>query len=256
MALDSSLIVRGIITDLETERRPDGDAWRIVTFRADETLKGTHQPALRFIVWTNGREQELDRWKEQGRPLLVFLEESRCAVAHYRQPEYARFLFAPRSGERPHSFVELDLNGGQGAYTADLQVLTRPNEIVRATKAAIAAPPGPGRPCSAWLRFPGKGDLLRVTVPVDARLETRAHAWARSADKELRREGASALMFFRSDANVAVLQRLLDDPGAWSVAVQEGGRIVRHERWYAVREEAYRILRAWGNDVPRTIFRE
>ena len=256
MAVNSARVVRGTIVALKTERRPEGDAWRIVTFRVDETLKGVHQPSVRCVVWTNGREHELDRWKQQGRPLLLFLEESRCAVALYRQPEYARFPFAPRSGEPQRSFVDIVPNGGGPAYTADLQALDKPEEILRAVRAAVAGPSGLGMPCSAWLRFPGKGDLLRVTVPVDARLEARGQAWVKSQDKELRREAPSALMFFQSDANVALLRGLLDDPGAWNVGVEEGGRIVRHERWYGVREEAYKLLRAWGIDVPRPVVRE
>jgi hypothetical protein len=254
MAGDSSLIVRGAIIGLESEEK-DSSLWRTVTFRVDETLKGEHRPTLRFIAWTNTVEKEFDRWKEQGLPLLAFLDESRCAVAHFRQPEYGRFPFAPRHGDRKLSFILLDPKGAGPTYTLDLRKLTRPEEILEATRAAIALPREPGKPCSSWLRFPEHGDLLRVTVPVDSRLEAKAREWTRSEDKELRREGAKALMFYRSDANASILKGLLADPDFWNANTEKRG-VVHHFRWYWVREEAHGVLASWGYDVPRPVFRE
>ena len=254
MVADSSLIVRGTIIGLETETK-DSSLWRTVTFRVDETLKGEHRPTLRFIVWTNTVEKEVDRWKDQGLPLLAFLDESRCAVAQFRQPEYGRFPFAPRHGDRKLSFIALDPKGAGPAYTLDLRALTSPEEILRATRAALAMPPEPGRRCSSWLRFPGHGDLLRVTVPIDSRLEAKAGEWVRSEVKDLRREGAKALMFYRSDANASIFKGLLDDPNSWNATTQERG-VEHHFRWYWVREEAYDVLVAWGYDVPRPVLKE
>ena len=153
------------------------------------------------------------------------------------------------------SFVLLDPKGAGPAYTRDLRKLTRPEEILEATRAAIALPREPGKPCSSWLRFPGHGDFLRVTVPVDSRLEAKAREWTRSEDKELRREGAKALMFYRSDANASILKGLLADPNFWNATTEERG-VVHHFRWYWVREEAYGVLDSWGYDLPRPVFKE
>jgi hypothetical protein len=257
MAADSALVVRGTIVAMETETtRSEHTLWRTVTFRVDRTLKGEHRPTLRFVVWTNTVNKEIDRWKEQGRPLLAFLEESRCLVASSRDPEYARFPFAPRSGEHLRSFVELDPRGDHPAYTMDLRVLTWPEEILRATEAAIAVPPAPGKRCGIWLDLPGTGGFVRVTVPTDSRLEERARGWVRSEDQDFRLQGATALMSFRSDENATILRGLLDDPGSWDRAIQEGGRFTHTLRVRRVREEAYDVLRAWGYEVPRPVLRE
>jgi hypothetical protein len=61
-------------------------------------------------------------------------------------------------------------------------------------------------------------------VWLGARLEARARQWVRSEDKDVRREGASALVFFPSDANAAILMGLLDDPASWNFVIQDGAR--------------------------------
>jgi hypothetical protein len=73
--------------------------------------------------------------------------------------------------------------------------------------------------------------------------------------KDVRREGASALVPFPSDANAAIVKGLLDDPASWSVVIHEGDR-EREERVYSVREEATSVLKAWGYEVPRPVLRE
>jgi hypothetical protein len=92
-------------------------------------------------------------------------------------------------------------------------------------------------------------------VPADARLEAKALRWIRSDDKDVRREGASAMELFPSDANAAILKGLLDDPASWDVLMHEGARD-REERVYSVREEATSILEAWGYEVPPRVLRE
>jgi hypothetical protein len=256
MAADCALIARGTIVAVKTEQATEGGVWHTVGFRVDEMLKGDKRSTLQFLVWANTIERDVSRWKEHGRPLLVFLDRSSNLAAIFRVPKFARFSFAPRTGHAKGSFLELHPDAERRAYTLDIKELAQPDEILKAVRGAIAAPTPPGKLASSWISFPGHGDLLRVTVPVDSRLEARAREWTQSADKDIRREGATALGFFRSDANVAILNGLLEDPGAWDHAMEEGGRIVRRVRVYSVREQAYSVLKAWGYDVPEPLLRQ
>lgn len=251
MAADSARIVRGAVVGLETINAEEF-LWHTVTFRVDETLKGEHRPEIRFLVQSNARdEKEIRRWKDEGRPLLAFLQESRCVVATWRYREWSRFPFAPRTGYRERSFLELTPGAEKSAYDLSLKALNRPEAILRATREAVATPTAAGKLCETWLDLPGSGGLTRLHVPVDSRLEARAREWLRSPDKEFRRQGAAALVYFHSDANAAALKGLLDDPGVWIVHSLDAGRAERVERAYLVREEAYSVLKAWGYDTAR-----
>jgi hypothetical protein len=255
MAADSAVVVRGTIVAHKVEEDPPGMVWHTVTFHVDETLKGPHRPTLQFVVAANTIEKDVARWKQLGRPVLAFLDESRFVVARYRYRKFARFPLAPRNGWSKGSFLELDPNSKFRACTLDLKTLTRPEEMVRATKDAIATTPASGKLCDYWFDLPGEGGLTRLTVPLDARLEKRARQWIRSDDKDVRREGASALALFPSDENAVMLRRLLDDPASWIFVSQEGARL-RKERVYSVREAAASVLKAWGYEVPPRILRE
>jgi hypothetical protein len=226
-----------------------------VTVHVDETLKGPHRPTIQFMVASNTIDKDLPRWKQAGQPLLAFLEESRCVISRWRYRRFARFPLAPRHGGPKGSFIALDPAARPGAYTLDLKALTRPEEVIRATKDAIKAAPPPGKLCEYWFTLPGSGGLTRLSAPIDARLEARARQWVRSDDKDTRREGAAALVLFQSDANAAILKGLLDDSASWNVVFFEGAR-ERRERVYSVREEADSVLKAWGYDVPSRVLRE
>jgi hypothetical protein len=255
MAVDSSVVVRGTIVAHKSEEEPQGLVWHTVTFRVDETLKGRHRPTIQFVVATNTIEKQLPTWKQTGRPVLAFLEESRYVVSRTRLRRFARFPLSPRKGWSKGSFVELDPDVRPGAYTLDLKPITRTDEILRATREAVAAPPAPAKLCSYWFDLPHAVGWTRLSVPIDARLEAKALQWIRSDDKDVRREGASALVLFPSDANAAILMGLLDDPASWDFVIHEGAR-EREERVYSVREEATSVLKAWGYEVPRRVLRE
>ena len=98
MAADSTLIVRGTILAMKTVEKPPGYVWHTVAFNVSETIKGEHRAVREFLVLANTVEKDLQRWREQNRSLLVFLEESRYTVARWGRREYLRFPFAPRTG--------------------------------------------------------------------------------------------------------------------------------------------------------------
>lgn len=254
MAADSSLIVRGSILAVETDNERESFPWHRVYFRVEETIKGTHHRSLAFIVKSSAGDREIRQWRET-RPVLVFLKESRFVVARWRQRKYSRYPFAPRTGHSSFSIVGLDPTEETSLYDLSLTAITDPASILKVTKEAAAAPAIAGESCRYWLNVPG-GSLMRLAAPVDDRLEYRAKQWLRSEDKQFRREGVGALVFFRSEANADLLRGLFNDPGAWIHAHEKDGRIARKERVYEVREEAHAMLEAWGFEAPLPVIRE
>ena len=260
MSADSSLIVRGAIVDVTAEDDQENfSLWHTVSFRVDETLKGKPAQKLIFIVQTNTDDKSIARWKQDGRQLLAFLDESHCVVAAagtYGAGRFARFEFAPRNGYPQDSFLELSAGVESKAYDLTLRPIQSPEKTVRAVKDAVKTSQPPGKLCANWVSVPGRGELLRLAVPVDDRLEAAARGWIESDDKDFRVVGVGALIYFRSDANRRILQKLLGDAGVWNYVVDDEKQGNREVRAYAVREKAYSVLKEWGYEVSPQILRE
>jgi hypothetical protein len=253
MAADSSLIVRGTVIAEQVNEEPQGFVWHTVAFRVDETLKGEHRPTVKFIVQTNTIDKEIGRWREDRRPLLAFLDDSPRVVARWLSRKWARYPFAPRTGYRKGSFLELGRQGTTTCYTLELRALAGTEPTLEATRNAILGPVSTARLYSHTLMIPGE-NLKRLTVPVDSRLEAQARKWIASADKNLRVLGASALIYFRSDENAKLLKSLINDPASWEhQLVSEVAE--RRERVFEVREEAWSVLDAWGVQVSHPVTR-
>jgi hypothetical protein len=142
------------------------------------------------------------------------------------------------------SVVRLD--DTSGVYLSDLTHVTATDEILAATRRAIAYG-GPEERKSAVLLFqPGvKGMPNQLVVPVDSRLEAHARRWAEARDAHARVRAAQALSHFRSAENIEVLKGLLGDTAMpYSSGTGKWKRGV-----YAVREEAYTTLASWGVGV-------
>jgi hypothetical protein len=253
MAADSTLIVRGTVIAEHKSEQPEGFVWHTVAFRVDETLKGEHRSALRFIVQTNTIDKEIGRWRDERRPLLAFLDDSPRVVARWHSRKWARYRFAPRTGYRKGSLLELGREGAPSAYALDLRALARSEPILEATRNAIHGPSSTATLFSHSFMIPGDG-LKRLTVPVDSRLEAQARRWVASNDKDTRVLGVSALVYFRSDENAEILRGLLNDPATWEQHLVSGA-VERRERVFAVREEAYSVLDAWGYHVSHPVTR-
>jgi HEAT repeat protein len=108
---------------------------------------------------------------------------------------------------------------------------------------------------SHTVRWPPMGTVIDRVVPVDDRLERQARQWTRSEDWLLRKEGAKALGYFRSDENVAILKRLLDDPSYSTEVKEEGGQVIEIARDYFVRAAAYASLQKVGIHVAKPVLR-
>ena len=108
---------------------------------------------------------------------------------------------------------------------------------------------------TGWEKYYATGGHLVLSVPVDQRLEERAHDYVRSEDYHKRAEGARALRYFKSGGNIARVKGLLSDSGwAYLRRAQENDGI--EVRIYGVRLEAYQTLTAWGIDVGKPLTRE
>jgi hypothetical protein len=144
--------------------------------------------------------------------------------------------------------------------TADLRLLKKPAEVIASAREILRSsgsatqemeiPVDAKRVAGTKLanrssHFPK--DFASLVVPVDERLERFAHVEIRSGNPVLRANGAVALRFFKSDANISTLKSLLDDPG-WELQPSD----IKTERWERneVRRQAYLSLKARGVDVP------
>ncbi len=262
MAADSTLVVQGTIVAVKTEREEEYGEWQTVAFRVEETLKGEKRTMVHFAVDASGSRDKISQWRNDGRPLIVFLDESRRLASRMAGSSglsgrrFVRYPFAPRSGYVSDSFLELVPDSQTPAYTLALKRLEHPEQVLEATKAAISIRTEPGKLHSCSIRLPDRGGLDYLTVPVDARVEAAARQWARSQELELRVEGSTVLLYFQSQANVDVLKGMLDDPGYVTQVKEEAGRVVEEFRIYPVRQNAYQVLQAWGIEVSRPVIRE
>jgi hypothetical protein len=262
MSADCTLVLRGTIVGVRTERDEPYCDWKTIAFRVEETLLGEPRKSVEFMVDASGPDY-VTRWHEKGCPLIVLLDDSRRLAARFAGSSglsgrrFLRFAFAPRNGHASGSFLDLSPDSKTPAYTLALRRLERPEQIVQATKAALAAPRDRAQPFGCSIRLPGEGmGIDTMTVPVDPRLEKAARQWAQSKDQEFRVEGAKALLYFQSGGNIDRLRALLEDPASVLQSRDEGGRVVEESRVYPVRAAAYEVLTAWGIDVPRPTISE
>jgi hypothetical protein len=153
--------------------------------------------------------------------------------------------------------------------TADFRLLRDPEAVIQAAKGTLRRMPASVRrthifglevPREAiagtrWQEYYETGGYLILSVPVEERLEKRAHDYIRSESYRKREEGVRALRYFKTDENIARARTLLNDPGwAYMYHAQENKGI--GVRIYGVRQEAYRTLKSWGMDVEKPMIRE
>jgi hypothetical protein len=262
MVADSTVVVRGTIVDVQTEREGEYGEWQIVTVRTDELLKGEKPTALKFAVDASGSRDRISQWHKNARPLIMFLDESRKLAARFAGVSgltgrrLIRFPLAPRTGYVKDSFLELTPDSRTPAFSWSLRPIEKPDDLLQAVKAAIAESREPGPLFACSIRLPEHGNMDFLSVPVDPRLEAAALRWIGSKQFDYRTEGAKALLYFQSPANAELLKRLLNDPDFVTLVKEEKGRTVNEARIFEVREAAWQVLEAWGVEVPRPVIRE
>ncbi len=137
-----------------------------------------------------------------------------------------------------------------------------PDDLLRVIGNEIARP-ALARPEMLELQISPQSEAYRssehtfpayLNILLDDRAESRAKKWIASKNEHDRWNGASALSHFKSDANVALLRGLLDDPFATDYNYWPGGSDFMPPpmpgKWrsagYAIRKVAYAALNKWG----------
>jgi hypothetical protein len=140
--------------------------------------------------------------------------------------------------------------------TAEMKLLTRPEEVLEAAQRAIARHPGVTGLPTFWRTVPQ--DVVRMldgerflttTLPANADSERWAIGALTSSQVRDRAEAAHALGYFPSEANIERLKRLLDDPG-----VEESGD--PGTQIYTVRARAFQMLMLMGVNVEEPVLRK
>ena len=258
------------------------------------TLKGGHAESLVFIERILASYEVYEGWRDDGREQLWFLVRHKERASEDDAKEAG-----PSHGDRlrPYgggwSVIRLGPSVPEERgftplpppiQTMNLKVLKKPEDILKAARAAVAGAGKRGRTRNHAVDLPRgimqatgtSGDATRLIVPIDPRLEATARHWIESPEdiplrlgvvesREeamrfysglLRLEGVRALRHFKSDENVAILKGLLDDPAFWHQTGEEHDRVGITEKVYYVRRAAFETLREWGVEVESPVLRE
>ena len=174
---------------------------------------------------------------------------------------------------------------GLPAFSMYLKVLRTPEEAIARVKEFLKANPKKTdfhymevSPDVAHQLMPATGDWNTVTLPIVPELEAfakrmilepealfppRGHRRIPSdlqssatfllSERDWRRlAGVRALVHFKSRDNIALLKPLLADPTLWGqwYPIAEGTEL---ERFYPIREAAYKVLSGWGVNVEKPV---
>jgi tryptophan-rich sensory protein len=251
---DSDLIVTGSITKVEVFEDERKVSLEEATVQVNETIKGRTTEPLLFLVRCVGINEKPSKWQEEGVELLLFLVKSSRYEA--LDPEYRKSDFALRLWGAELSFVRLNNRPQTGLFTMDFDVLEKRNDILKAVRSAANCRPTSLPPehrvevpfDSEVFRTLYSGSSVRLIVPADERLETRARHWLKSEDPETRQQGASAIRYFESPANTELLRPLLSDNAFMTTTRNEVSTQV-----YYVRAAAFETLSEWDVDVQKPV---
>jgi hypothetical protein len=272
-AVHSHLIVRALIDDVSVHALKDGlhpndgrHRYQTVSVRVLETIKGEQ---ITCFVSDAGN---LEKLRHDEQELILFLRNNRKQAVPY--PEGA--LEYRTRGLWDDSVIVLDQNAAEVLF-ADLTWHRHPHEILarlrsvaeptgktNAAKASPAMRADTGLPVfsvhppatiAAESSIAGNPYAV-VYLPVNQELEENAGKWAVSNDQDLRWLAARALVYFKSDNNAAILQRLLDDDAVWERRdmLRMTGLSYPHRPEFLVRWEAWHVLAGWGYEVGEPSF--
>jgi hypothetical protein len=247
---NADLVVIGKLVESGGGEQADASEGQEATIAVEETLKEDlfsvkgHQ---RLRVHLRCPASVLANWKNHSQRLLVTVKDDAPSATTV-------IVLADKSLE---------------VLTADLALLHDPEAVIRVAKETVRRMPAAVRrihtfglvvPRKAvartkWEQYYETGGHLVLSVPVDERLEERAHDYIRSESYQRRGEGVRALRYFKSDGNIARAKKLLNDPG-WAYLYHAPENKGIEVRIYGVRHEAYRTLKSWGVGVEKPTIRE
>jgi hypothetical protein len=246
---NADLVVVGTLIKFVAKEQTVQRGGHEIGLEVSETLKQDlfTDPYERLGLRVANPPDEINDWLSRGNKLLVAHDDNapdECTV----------FELAPGRCEVLTADFTLLRDGKDVLAAAKETVRRMPVAIERIHTYPLVVP----RAVIAgtkWEPYYGTGGHLRLSVPVDQKLEKRAQDYIDSDSYQNRQEGVRALRYFSSNQNIARVKRLLVDPG-WGHLKHAGENQGVEVRWYGVRDEAYRTLRAWGVDVEKPVIRE
>jgi hypothetical protein len=268
----SDVVVVASVADLACkDRAPEAGEersrwqWVAVTLKVRTALKGVRDATkpIVFVLQSDYGVKELVRWKKSGQSLLWFLKD----IGSWKEDLPPGFPAQAKSKPLLRIFADLEFASpetrdriSKPVFSMDFRVLDETDKIVDAVKVE-AARRYKGRARLIWIPMPrdmaarsgSSGDANQLGVPVNARLEELGRAWIRSKENWLRQNGVLALAQFKSEANAALLKRLLNDEAQW---IEHRASDDHKERVYYIREAAYKALHEWKVPVPKPLLRE
>jgi hypothetical protein len=247
---NADLVVIGKLAEFGGGERADEREGHEITIAVEQTLKEnlfSVEPHQRLRVHVRRPAPVLANWKDHSHRLLVAVKE-----------------------DAPNATTVIDLaDKNLEVLTADFTLLHDPQAVIRVAKETVRRMPAAMRRIhtfglvvprkvvaeTKWEEYYKTGGYLILRVPVDKRLEKRAHDYIRSESYQNREEGVRALRYFKSDENSTRVKGLLNDPG-WAYLYHARENKGVEVRIYGVRQAAYRTLKSWGVDVAKPTIRE
>jgi len=239
MAINSDYVFVGRIVEVRKSITTEND----VDVNVERWLKGEGNIGKYGTTIADAGERVLTDWKTQGSRVLIFQLPSNHSTVSTGIMVNAINLSDP------------DLK----VLTADMQLLRDPQQVLRATENAINRHRGIQRisivmrtlPDDIAAAFGHPNQKPRINeladlvedVPIDADLEHWAQSAVNSKRDTERQDAARALGYFPSDANAALLKRLLDDPAVMRP-------YYRSDLYYFVRDTARDSLQRMGRKAP------
>jgi hypothetical protein len=196
-----------------------------LTFKVLETIKGMPKVGETIELRTDLPTAVV------GQELILLLAENKNPLAGAHP---FRIRFGP-------DLSWLTLDGNTEVVLMDYRRITRGREILEATRKAAAYPSvAPAK--KLQLRGQGTGNRnLSLIVPIDSRLEKLAQEWASGKDFELRMIGLEAIRPFKSQKNIEIVRRALDDTRS-----RNPSRMSKYQMaYYDVRADAMDVLHNW-----------
>jgi hypothetical protein len=250
LVANADLVVVGKLVELRADDKTAESRGHEIVLAVEETLKQdlyTIDPYERLGMRVSKPLADVQDWKRRGSLLLV---------AH---DEYA-----------PNASTVIELATGRlEVLTADFTLLLDADAVLRIARETVQHTPAAIKRIhtfalavprevvvgTKWEPYYGTGGHLRLSVPVDQSLEKRAQDYIGSDSYQKREEGVRALRYFKSDQNIARVKRLISDPG-WGYLKRAPENDGVEVRWYGVRDQAFRTLRAWGVEVEKPVIRD
>jgi hypothetical protein len=264
------VVVRAIVLDVAQEVEPDGDRkkWNTVVLKVRETLKGKHQPFHTYVV-PDWNHEEIMTWQKTEQELLVFLADTKLPdkspwTGHERAVHFmwnAKAKIHPLTLRNDRGVVELKDPVSHAkrsyfseVYTVEMPKAKEPQKLVQAVRDAIAAAEPVKELRAHRVEWPER--FFTRIVPVNANLERHARRWITSDNDKLREQGAIALKYFKSEANIAALWKLLSDAATSADVTWKDGRVIERHDVYYVRQAAFASLKVLGVEVRKPILKE